>query len=83
MRRISSVRVLAEKMLLVSFASGEERLFDASVLTGEAFQPLDDPDVFCRAYVDHGVVAWENGSIDCSPEYMYENSVPYVREAIS
>ena len=82
MRRVASVRVVDEKMLLVVFASGEERLFDATVLTGEAYEPLDEQGVFESACVDHGVVVWKDGSIDCSPDYMYENSVPYMREAV-
>ena len=79
MRKVTDVRVVGEKMLLLRFSSGEERLFDATLLQGEVFDPLEDDDVFNAAYIEHGTVTWQNGEIDCSPEYMYEYSVPYIK----
>ena len=77
LRRIKSVRVVGDKMLWLRFESDEERLFDASILQGEIYKPLDDPEVFNQAYVDAGAVTWLDGDIDCSPEYMYSQSFPY------
>ena len=29
--------------------------------------------------LDHGVVTWKDGEIDCSPEYMYDHSYEYAK----
>ena len=63
--------------LVQSFSNGETRLFDATVLNGVAFEPLKDEKVFADAVLEHGVVTWQNGDIDCAPEYMYEHSYEY------
>ena len=42
MQKVVSVRVVGDKMLLLKYSSEEERLFDASILQGEVFEPLDD-----------------------------------------
>ena len=83
MLKVVSVRVVGDKMLLLKFSSEEERVFDASILQGEVFVPLDDPEVFKQACLEHGTVTWNDGEIDCSPAYMYENSEPYMRSAIA
>ena len=75
--RVAEVKPLANKMLLLKFLSGETRLFDCTQLEGPVFEPLDDPDVLRNASVDHGVVTWMDGAIDCAPEYMYEHSYEY------
>ncbi len=49
-------------------------MFDANELKGEVFEPLKDSTVFEDAILDHGVVTWKDGEIDCAPEYMYDNS---------
>ena len=65
-------------MMLVTFASGERRLYDATqLLEYPAFQPLKDEAVFKLANVDHGVVTWMDGDIDIAPETMYADSFPY------
>jgi Protein of unknown function (DUF2442). len=64
-------------IMLITFNSGETRLFDATILKGPAFEPLKTPEVFKSAFVEYGVVCWMNGEIDCSPEYMYSNSFEY------
>ncbi len=75
--RIEGVKVLADKIMLITFSSGETRLFDASVLEGEVYKKLDDEEVFRNAAIDHGVVTWSEGEIDCAPEFMYEHSYEY------
>jgi hypothetical protein len=27
--------------------------------------------------IEHGVPTWENGEIDCAPEFIYDNSFEY------
>ena len=76
--RVEKVKALPDQMLLVTFNNHEERLFDASVLKGPAIELLLKQDIFSRPEIDHGVVTWNNGLIDCAPEYMYEHSYEYV-----
>lgn len=74
---ISSVKVLDNMIMLISFSTGETRLFDATILQGEVFEPLKKEEIFRNPIVDHGVVTWDNGNIDCAPEFMYDNSYEY------
>lgn len=75
--KISSVKALEDMIMLVSFSTGETRLFDATILQGEVFEPLKKEDVFTNPVIEHGVVTWNDGSIDCAPEFMYDNSYEY------
>lgn len=74
---IISVKALDNMIMLVSFSTGETRLFDATILQGEVFEPLKIEDVFKNPIIDHGVVTWDDGNIDCAPEFMYDNSYEY------
>ena len=77
--KITKVRPLDNMMLLLTFNSGEQRLYDASqLLKYPVFQPLEDKEVFAHPEIDHGVVTWLDGELDIAPESMYENSYPYV-----
>ncbi len=71
------MKVLPDKMLLIRFNNGETRLFDATMLEGPAYEPLRDENVFSEPVIDHGVVNWLQGAIDCAPEYMYRHSYEY------
>jgi hypothetical protein len=71
------VKILPDYIMLITFSTGETRLFDATNLEGKVFEPLKDKSVFQNAEIEHGVVTWNNGEIDCAPEYMYENSYEY------
>lgn len=75
--KVKSVKPLDDMIMIITFSTGEQRLFDASILNGPAFEPLKDIEVFKSAVVDHGVVTWQDGEIDCAPEFMYENSYEY------
>lgn len=75
---VREVKPLADMMMLVTFDSGETRLFDASVLLAyPAFQPLKDEKVFMAAKVEYGVVTWADGEIDIAPETLYRDSYAY------
>ena len=75
--KVRQVKVLPDKMLLIRFNNGETRLFDATMLEGPAYEPLRDENVFSEPEIDHGVVTWLQGAIDCAPEYMYHHSFEY------
>ncbi|WP_455720256.1 DUF2442 domain-containing protein [Agathobacter sp.] len=74
---ITDAKVTDHLMMIITFASGEKRIFDASVLTGSAFKPLEDDAVFSNFKITHGVITWMNDEIDCAPEYIYEHSYEY------
>lgn len=75
--KVNEVMPLKNQMLLLTFSTGEKRLFDTTILKGSAFAPIKNKEIFNAVTVSHGVVVWNNGEIDCSPEYMYENSFKY------
>lgn len=75
--KVSGVKVLDDMIMLVSFSTGETRLFDATVLQGKVFAPLKKQEVFKNPVIDHGVITWADGSIDCVPKFLYDNSYEY------
>lgn len=80
--QVKAVKPLDDMMMLVTFNSGETRLYDATALLAyPAFQPLKDEGVFRNAKVEYGVVTWADGEIDIAPETMYRDSYAY--EAIA
>lgn len=80
--KISEAKVTGHLMMLLTFSTGEKRVFDASILSGEVFKPLSDDNVFEDFKIVHGVLTWCDEEIDCAPEYMYKNSFSY-EEAVS
>lgn len=74
---IVSAKPLDDMMMILTFSTGEKRLFDATVLQGPAFAPLSDEKIFRNCRVVDGVVTWTDEDIDCAPEYMYEHSYAY------
>lgn len=75
--RVVAARALPYSMLLLTFSSGEQRLFDLTTLDGSAFEPLKQESVQHTVQVFHGAVTWLDGEIDCSPEYLYAHSYAY------
>lgn len=80
---IVNAQPLEDMMMILTFSSGEQRLFDATVLSGPAFHPLSDPDIFNSCKVVDGIVTWMDEEIDCAPEFMYKNSFPYVSKDVA
>lgn len=74
---VISAKPLDDMMMLLTFSTGEQLLFDATVLTGSAFLPLKDEKIFNNCKVVDGAVTWMNEDIDCAPEFMYKNSFAY------
>lgn len=75
--KITDAKPLRGMMMLVTFSTGEKRLFDASLLTGSAFEPLNDEKIFSSPSLFHGVITWKDGEIDIAPETVYEDSYAY------
>lgn len=76
--KIKEIKALDDMMMIVTFTSGEKRLFDAAnLLSMPAFKALENDSIFKSATVEHGVVVWKNGEIDIAPEHMYKYSYSY------
>ena len=78
----TEVKPLRGGMMLVTFSTGEKRLFDTTLLQGSAFAPLADEKIFSNPVLFHGVIAWNNGEIDIAPETVYRDSYAYESMAI-
>lgn len=74
---VTKVKPLEDRILLLLFNNGMEKLFDTTTLKGPVFEPLNDKTIYNSVYIDDGVVTWDNGSIDCAPEFMYMNGFDY------
>jgi hypothetical protein len=75
---IQAVKPLEDMMMLVTFTSGEKRLYDGTkLLKFPAFKPLADEKIFASAKIENGVVTWCNGEVDIAPETMYRDSYVY------
>ena len=74
---ITKVKPLDDMIMLITFSNGETKLFDATILTGPVYEPLKDDQIFKNPVIEYGVITWNNGNIDCSPEYIYKNSYDY------
>lgn len=80
--KVTEAKPLRGGMMLVTFSTGEKRLFDTTMLQGSAFAPLADEKIFSDPVLFHGVITWNNGEIDIAPETVYENSYAYDSIAI-
>ncbi|MBF0231209.1 MAG: DUF2442 domain-containing protein [Desulfamplus sp.] len=69
---VIKVKPLIEDYKLdIVFANGERKLFDMRpYLAYPAFAPLIEDNLFAKAYVFNGTVAW-NDEIDISPDTLY------------
>lgn len=75
--KVIEAKPLRGRMLLVTFSTGEKRLFDTTLLTGSAFLSLSDDKIFNNPSIFHGVITWNNGEIDVAPETVYDLSYSY------
>ena len=80
--RVMAAKVLPYSIMLLTFSTGEQRLFDLTTLQGEAFEPLKSVEVQQTVQAIHGYVTWLDGAIDCELEYLYENSYVYHRDLV-
>ena len=81
--KVKEATMLRGGMLLITFSTGEQRLFDTTLLTGSAFEPLKDEKTLADFTIFHGVMTWLNGEIDIAPETMYVESYPYTSGNVS
>lgn len=75
---VTDVKPLADMMMILTFSTNEQKLYDASqLLSFPVFIKLADTNVFLNPVIVDGVVTWDEDNIDIAPETMYENSVAY------
>jgi hypothetical protein len=73
---VTRVKATADFFIEAEFATGELRRFDMRpYLNYPAFAALSDTELFQRAYVENGVVVW-NDEIDLSPDTLYLRGLP-------
>lgn len=80
--QVTEAKPLRGGMMLVTFSTGEKRLFDTTLLEGPAFKPLADEKIFSHPVIFNGVITWNNGEIDIAPETVYQDSYTYDSESI-
>ena len=80
--KVTEAKPLRGGMMLITFSTGEKRLFDTTMLIGEAFKPLAEEKIFRSPVLAHGVITWNQGEIDIAPEFVYKNSYAYDSMAI-
>ena len=80
--KVIDAKPLSGRVLLLTFSTGEQRLFDTKILSGSVLEPLNDPQIFNNPIIDFGTVTWKNGEIDIAPETLYEKSYPYENKNI-
>ena len=76
--RVQSVRPLRGRKLLVTFSTGEARIYDCEpLLREEAFQPLADEAVFRQVRPDpHGYAVIWSDEIDLAESEIWLNGEP-------
>ncbi len=74
---VLNVKPLYSGVLLVTFSTGEKRLFDTTLLTEPVYEPLKDSNVVNNPILFHGIITWLDGTIDISPEAVYQISYRY------
>lgn len=75
---VTNAVALDDMMILVTFNTGEKKLYDATqLLSMPAFQNLKNLSIFNNICIEDGVITWDNGTIDIAPETVYANSFSY------
>ena len=79
--KVIKVEIISELCMLVTFSNGEKRIFDLIELVNyPAYHKLKDFNLFKQAYIENGVIVWDNGNIDIAPETVYKNSYVYEQD---
>lgn len=72
---VTAVEPKNDYTMLITFASGEKKLYNAMPLLEKAiYAPLRNLAFFLKAKVECGTVVW-NDDVDIDPEYLYECGV--------
>ena len=81
--KIVNLKIISELCMLVTFSNGERRIFDAQyLLKYPVYKKLQDFNVFKNAYIENGIIVWDNGAIDIGVETVYNNSFVYEQQLV-
>lgn len=80
--KVTQIKPMQSKIFLVTFSTGEHRLFDVTRLNGSAFKVLEDEDICNHPSLFHGVITWDEGRVDIAPEAVYSLSYPYTPKSV-
>lgn len=73
---VDAVKAREDYTLLITFASGEQRIYNARPLLEKVIHsPLKNMAFFWGAKAEYGTVIW-NDDVDIAPEHLYECSLP-------
>lgn len=79
--KIIQIKIISELSMLVTFSNDEKRIFDLQeIVKYPAYEKLKNFEIFRNAYIEHGMIVWDNGNIDIAPETVYKNSFQYEQE---
>lgn len=75
---ITEANYIEGYLIRLSFNNGETKLFNGTnLISGNTiFASLKDLSKFKDFTLDGWTLTWDNGKLDISPEYLYENSTP-------
>lgn len=77
--KIVEIKNISELCMLVMFSNYEKRIFDLSDIVKRypVYSELKNFEIFKNAYIENGVIVWNNGKLDISVETVYKNSFEY------
>ena len=74
---VKDVIAYEDYTLLITFSTGEKRIYDVRPLLGKKiYAPLNNLSFFLCARAEYGTVIW-NDDVDIAPEHLYECSHPF------
>ena len=81
--KIVDLKVVSELCMLITFLNREKRIFDAQyLLQYPVYKKLEDFEVFKKAYIENGIIVWDNGAIDIGVDAVYDNSFEYEQQLV-
>lgn len=79
--KVIDLKVITELCMLVTFSNGEKRIFDAEYLVKlPVYKKLKDFEIFKNAYIENGIIIWDNGNIDIGVYEIYNHSYIYEQQ---
>lgn len=80
--KVLEVKPLRGRILLLTFNTGEKKLFDTTQLTGTEFTKLDNESIYMNPVLFRGIVTWKDGEIDIAPETLYFDGYDYQEDNV-